>query len=272
MARRHRRLARTVDGRKRVHLDRVDPADTGGVDKDDGARRASRSWGRSSPSSRTCSRTPGTHALLVVLQGRDASGKDGAARKILEYTNVQNALRPPVQGARPRRSAGTTSCGERTAPCRAGATWPSSTARTTRTCSPRGFTSWCPKPVWKRRYEHINAFERLLVDEDVIVLKFCLHVSRGEQVERLLAREKDPRTAWKLNPGDWRELPLWDEFTEAYEDALDRCASPRGAVLPGPRRQEMVPQPRHPRAARARRCGPTASSGSPRLRRWARAR
>ena len=48
----------------------------------------------------------------------------------------------------------------------------------------------------------------------------------AEQYERLRAREKDPRTAWKLNPEDWREVPLWDEFTEAYEDVLARC-SPR---------------------------------------------
>src|SRR4029077_4346224 len=82
-----------------------------------------------------------------------------------------------------------------------------------------------PKSVWKRRYEQINGFERTLADADTIILKFCLHVSRPETTERLLAREKDPRTAWKLNPNDWRELPLWDEGTRAYEDLLDRCAS-----------------------------------------------
>jgi polyphosphate kinase 2 (PPK2 family) len=82
-----------------------------------------------------------------------------------------------------------------------------------------------PEAIWKRRYADINGFERLLVDADVIVLKFYLHVSADEQYERLRAREKDPRTAWKLNPADWRELPLWDEFTAAYEDALDKCAT-----------------------------------------------
>jgi polyphosphate kinase 2 (PPK2 family) len=83
-----------------------------------------------------------------------------------------------------------------------------------------------PEPVWKGRYAHINAFEGLLVDGDVILVKFYLHVSRDEEVERLYAREKDPRTAWKLNPNDWRELPLWDEVTAAYEDAINKCATP----------------------------------------------
>ena len=59
----------------------------------------------------------------------------------------------------------------------------------------------------------------------MIVLKFYLHISPEEQYERLRAREKDPRTAWKLNPEDWREVPLWEDFTEAYEDALARCAT-----------------------------------------------
>jgi polyphosphate kinase 2 (PPK2 family) len=56
-------------------------------------------------------------------------------------------------------------------------------------------------------------------------VKFYLHVSLDEEIERLLAREKDPRTAWKLNPGDWRELSLADALTDAYEEALEKCSS-----------------------------------------------
>jgi polyphosphate kinase 2 (PPK2 family) len=83
-----------------------------------------------------------------------------------------------------------------------------------------------PPEVWKARYDHINAFERLLQQSNTIVLKFYLHISREEQYERLVEREQDPRTAWKLNVGDWREMPLWDQTTRAYQDALERCSSP----------------------------------------------
>jgi polyphosphate kinase 2 (PPK2 family) len=83
-----------------------------------------------------------------------------------------------------------------------------------------------PEKVWKKRFAHINAFERLLADSDVIVVKFFLDVSRDEQLERLLEREKAPSTAWKLNVGDWRELPLWDQTTAAYDDAINLCATP----------------------------------------------
>jgi polyphosphate kinase 2 (PPK2 family) len=83
-----------------------------------------------------------------------------------------------------------------------------------------------PRERWQARYQHINAFERLLADNDTLLLKFYLHVSREEQYQRLLERETGPRTAWKLNPNDWRELPLWDDVTQAYQDALTRCSSP----------------------------------------------
>jgi len=217
-------LARTVDGRKKIHLDRIDPADTAGIDKEAALRQAEK-LGEELAELENLLTYAGTHALLIVLQGRDASGKDGSARKILEYTNVQNAYVHPFKVPTEEER-------------RHDFLW-----RAHRAVPGRGYMAifnrshyedvlaarvhkLVPKRVWKRRYEHINAFERLLVDEDVILLKFCLHVSRGEQVERLLAREKDPRTAWKLNPGDWRELPLWDDFTDAYEELLDRCSSP----------------------------------------------
>jgi polyphosphate kinase 2 (PPK2 family) len=79
--------------------------------------------------------------------------------------------------------------------------------------------------VWKERYELINAFERTLAAANTIILKFFLHITKDEQKERLLAREKDPEDAWKLSIEDWKERQFWEDFTEAYEDAIGRCAS-----------------------------------------------
>ena len=79
-----------VDGSRRVRLDDVDPADTAGVEKDEGLERIER-LGSELAELENLLTYAGTHALLVVLQGRDASGKDGSIRKILEFTNVQNA-------------------------------------------------------------------------------------------------------------------------------------------------------------------------------------
>jgi len=84
-----------------------------------------------------------------------------------------------------------------------------------------------PEEVWKRRYNHINAFEELLTDSGTIVVKFYLHISKGEQEQRLLEREADASKAWKLSPGDWQEREFWSDYTRAYEDALSKCATER---------------------------------------------
>jgi PPK2 family polyphosphate:nucleotide phosphotransferase len=83
-----------------------------------------------------------------------------------------------------------------------------------------------PKKLWKARYEHIVDFEQLLAEHGTIVLKYFLHITKKEQKERLLEREEDPEAAWKLNPNDWKERDRWDEYTDAYEDAISKTAAP----------------------------------------------
>ncbi len=82
-----------------------------------------------------------------------------------------------------------------------------------------------PKKVWKARYEQIRNFEQLLVDTNTIVLKFYLHISKKEQEERLLEREQDKTKAWKLSVGDWKEREFWDDYAVAYEDAINKCST-----------------------------------------------
>ena len=83
-----------------------------------------------------------------------------------------------------------------------------------------------PKKLWRARYEHVVDFEQLLAEHGTIVLKYFLHITKKEQKERLLEREEDPEAAWKLNPNDWKERDLWDEYTDAYEDAISKTAAP----------------------------------------------
>ena len=80
-----------------------------------------------------------------------------------------------------------------------------------------------PESVWKRRYEQINNFEQLLVENGVTLVKCFLHISRDEQRERLEERLKDPTKRWKFNAKDLDERKRWDDYVEAYEDALTRC-------------------------------------------------
>jgi PPK2 family polyphosphate:nucleotide phosphotransferase len=167
----------------------------------------------------------GQHALLIVLQGRDTSGKDGTIRRILNYTNAQSlrveSFKVPTEDELAhdflwRVHQRTPGLGHATIFNRSHY----EDVLVVRV------HELVPKEVWKRRYDHINQFEKLLVDSRTIVLKFLLHISKEEQEERLLDREKETEKAWKLSVGDWKEREHWDEYTQAYQDAINHCAAP----------------------------------------------
>ncbi len=82
-----------------------------------------------------------------------------------------------------------------------------------------------PKSVWKDRYKRINDFEQLLIDHGTRILKFYLHVSPAEQLERFKERLDDPSKHWKLNAGDYVTRSKREEYREAYEDVFEKCNS-----------------------------------------------
>ncbi len=165
-----------------------------------------------------------THSVMMVLQGRDAAGKDGAVKHVVGALNPRGVLVTsfgvPTQEEREHDFLWRI---HRHAP-RLGefAIFNRSHYEDVLVVRVKGLV---PEPVWKERYRLIEAFERTLATGNCIVLKYFLHITRAEQKERLLEREEDPTNAWKLNVEDWKERELWDDFTRAYEDAIGKCAS-----------------------------------------------
>ena len=166
----------------------------------------------------------GSHALLVVLQGMDTSGKDGALRNVFREMDPQGVRAVPFKAPTPLELGHDF-------------LW-----RVHREVPERGMVvvfnrshyeavlvervrELVPEATWRARYDHINAFERLLAENGTVVRKFYLHISQAEQEERLLERETDITKAWKLNPGDWIERRTWDRYIAAYEEALARCST-----------------------------------------------
>ena len=82
-----------------------------------------------------------------------------------------------------------------------------------------------PKATWKRRYEQINHWEQMLVEEGTTVVKFFLVIDRDEQRQRLQDRYDDPTKRWKFKMGDLAERALWDNYTQAFDEALSRCST-----------------------------------------------
>ena len=167
-----------------------------------------------------------THSVLMVLQGRDAAGKDGAVKHVVGALNPRGvrvtSFGVPTEQERRhdflfRIHQNTPGAGEV-------AIFNRSHYEDVLVVRVKKLV---PRPIWKERYRLINAFEETLVEGNCIVLKYFLHITEDEQKQRLLAREKDPTDAWKLNVTDWKERDLWDEFTAAYEDVIGKCAAKR---------------------------------------------
>jgi polyphosphate kinase 2 (PPK2 family) len=79
---------------------------------------------------------------------------------------------------------------------------------------------------WKRAYDEINAFEKLLTDDGGCILKFYLHITKEEQLIRFKRREADPYKRWKITEEDWRNRKKWDEYIRAAEDMFERTNTP----------------------------------------------
>ena len=82
-----------------------------------------------------------------------------------------------------------------------------------------------PKPVWSKRYDRINEFERLLADNGTTILKFFLYISPDEQLERFKERLDDPEKQWKISASDYTERARWDDYVKAYEAMLEKCST-----------------------------------------------
>ncbi|GLC23701.1 PPK2 family polyphosphate kinase [Roseisolibacter agri] len=167
----------------------------------------------------------GRYGMLVVLQGRDASGKDGTIRKVFGACSPLG-LHIAAFGVPSTIERGHDflwRVHQQVPGLRYLGVFNRSHYEDVLVARVRGLV---PKKVWKARYDQINAFEATLTAAGISVLKFFLHVSREEQGRRLLERLDEPEKRWKFDPGDLDDRDRWDDYTEAYEDALSRCSTP----------------------------------------------
>ncbi len=167
----------------------------------------------------------GKHALLVVLQGMDTSGKDGTIRHVMGGVNLQGCLVAPFKVPTSEELAHDY-------------LW-----RVHKVVPPKRMIgifnrshyeevlvvrvhNLVPREIWSQRYEQINQFEKHLHENGVTILKFFLHISKDEQKRRLQARRDDPTKQWKFAVGDLQERSLWDDYMAAYEDVLNLTSTP----------------------------------------------
>lgn len=163
------------------------------------------------------------HSILIILQGMDASGKDGAIKNVFEAVNPMGcrvyAFKKPSETE-----------------MKYDFLW-----RIHQEVPPKGMIhifnrshyedvvaqkvhAWVDKKTIKQRYEQINDFEKLLTQNNTIILKFYLHISKEEQIQRLQERMGDPAKMYKYNENDIKERGFWKQYLAAYDAAFNNCS------------------------------------------------
>ena len=166
----------------------------------------------------------GKQRLLVVLQAMDTGGKDGVIRKVFEGVNPQGVRVAPFKVPSPLELAHDYLWRIHQQTPKKGEIVIFNRSQYEDVLAVR-VLNLMPEEVWSKRYHHINEFERLLVDEGTVILKFYLNINLEEQAERFLARLEEPDKHWKFNPGDLDDRKLWDDYMEAYEDVLNKTST-----------------------------------------------
>jgi len=221
---------------REIRLAKIDPAETAGNSKSDSAERIS-CLREKLAEMQEALYAEHQRSVLIVVQGMDTSGKDGAIKNLclgLDPNGVQltNFKYPTaeerdhdflwrVHKAAPRKGAV--------------ALWNRSHYEDVLVPLVHGEIT---KETWRARCAGINAFEELLSDNGVTILKFFLHISKEEQKCRLEARLKEPHKLWKFNLADLKERRLWDDYQMAYDDVINSCTTARAPwwIVPADRK------------------------------------
>jgi PPK2 family polyphosphate:nucleotide phosphotransferase len=164
-------------------------------------------------------------ALLIVLQGMDASGKDGTIRRVMRGVNPQGTHVTSFKKPSAEEADHDFLWRIHKAMPRFGDIGIFNRSHYEDVLVVR-VHDIVPRDVWMARYDQINAFEKNLADNGIVMLKFYLHIGKDEQKRRFEDRLNDPARHWKISPADFAERPHWDAYTEAFEDALSRCSTP----------------------------------------------
>ena len=177
------------------------------------------------------------HSVLIVLQGLDAAGKDSVVKHILSTMNPMSCTVAAFKVPTPEEASHDFLWRHhKSAPAKG---WVSIFNRSHyESVLVERVHKLVPKKVWSKRYQMINAFEKLLQRNGTTVVKLFLHISKEEQLRRFKDRLDDPDKRWKISEDDYTERALWDDYMKAYEDALSKTSSARAPwyVVPSDRK------------------------------------
>jgi PPK2 family polyphosphate:nucleotide phosphotransferase len=163
-------------------------------------------------------------SLLIVLQGRDAAGKDGTINHVLGAMNPQGCSVTGFKVPSKEEAAHDFLWRYHKHTPGKGQVAIFNRSHYEDVLVVR-VHDLMPKSIWSKRYNHINDFEQMLSENGTHILKFYLHIDADEQLRRFKQRIDDPARHWKISEGDYAERPYWDAYTKAFEAALSKCST-----------------------------------------------
>jgi PPK2 family polyphosphate:nucleotide phosphotransferase len=207
----------------KIRLSKIDPDDTGGMGKEEACARLADLREKISLLQEQLF-AEHQRSLLILFQAMDTGGKDGALKSLCSGLNPAGleiaSFKAPTQAELDHDFL-----------------W-----RAHKVTPNKGMIGiWnrshyedvlvvrvhklVPKKTWKARYDQVNKFEKILCENSTTIVKFMLHISKDEQKKRLQARIDNPKKRWKFLPSDLKEREFWSDYQDAYEDAINCCAS-----------------------------------------------
>jgi PPK2 family polyphosphate:nucleotide phosphotransferase len=163
------------------------------------------------------------YSLLIILQGLDASGKDGAVKKVFSGVNPMGCTVKAFKAPTPEELSHDFLWRIHKHTPAKGMIQIFNRSHYEDVLVPR-VEGWITKPIANKRYGYINSFENLLQDSNTIILKFFLYVSEEEQTERINERTSNPKKYWKYDPGDKLVIKKRKDYLEVYEEVLEKCS------------------------------------------------
>jgi PPK2 family polyphosphate:nucleotide phosphotransferase len=207
----------------KISLSKIDPDDTGGLKKEKGIERF---LSLREKISALQEKLYAEHrrSVLIIFQALDTGGKDGATKSLCWGLNPAGlritAFKVPTQRELDHDFLWRA---HKATPARGMiGIWNRSHYEDVLVVRVHKLVE---KKVWKARYDQINDFENILTENGTKILKFMLHISKGEQKQRLQARLENVQKQWKFSVGDLKERALWDDYQNAYEDAINCCTT-----------------------------------------------
>jgi PPK2 family polyphosphate:nucleotide phosphotransferase len=172
------------------------------------------------------------HAVLVVIQGMDGSGKDGVIRNVFGHLNPQGVTVKSYKVPTEEEFAHDFLWRVHSHAPAKGMIQLFNRSHYEDILVTR-VHKWCDDDLAKKRMKAINSFEELLQEHNSThILKFYLHISPEEQQERLQERMSDPAKMWKYNAKDFEEAKLWDIYMQMYEDCFNECGDVPWTIVP----------------------------------------